>query len=65
MDASAGPIALCKHAGVLVRLEGVLLVVRYEFHRDVGERERAEDVVGRAELRGLLEGRDVGGDAEK
>ena len=64
-DACAGPVVLCVHAGVLVRLEGVLLVVRHEFHGDVSEGERAEDVVGRAELCGLLEGCDVRGDTEQ
>lgn len=64
-DACTGPVILCVHAGVLVRLEGVLLVVRDELHRDVSEGERAEDVVGRAELCGLLEGSDVRGDAEQ
>ena len=36
---------LREHAGVLVRLEGVLLVVRDDLHCDVGEGEGAEDVV--------------------
>ena len=62
-DACAGPVVLRVHAGVLVRLEGILLVVRDELHRDVGKGERAEDVVGCAELCGLLEGGNVGGDA--
>ena len=65
MDSGANPFIVIDLPCLLVRLEGVLLVVRDEFRGNVSEGERAEDVVGRAEPCGLLEDGNVRGDPEQ
>lgn len=59
------PIILFENASVLVGLEGILLIVGSEFDREINQGEGCKDVIRSAELRGLLENCDIGGDAEQ
>lgn len=54
-----------QNIGVLVRLEGELLVVGSEFECEVDERKGCKDIVGGAQCSGFLPNSDICRDAEK